>query len=282
MVELTEEEKQYLSEHGIDVHTSITTEVKVAFESSLDSRYNSVYTFLRDLERTMTDVTRILNAIEQGDLQATEKLLPLVYEKLRILATQKMAQEPPGQTLQATALVHEAYVRLVETEYQNWKSRNHFFMAAAEAMRRILVENARQKKTLKRGGHRQRVGLDQSMIPANEAVSSISADGRMLFFSSALFGPDRPGGYGDFDIWVATRATVSDPWAAPVNLGPMVNSSDLEVSPNISADGSTLYFSSNRPGGSGNRDLWQVSIDPVVDLNGDGSVDAADIHIMAD
>ena len=139
----------------------------------------------------MTDVTRILNAIEQGDLQATEKLLPLVYEKLRLLATQKMAQEPPGQTLQATALVHEAYVRLVETECQNWKSRNHFFMAAAEAMRRILVENARQKKTLKRGGHRQRVELDQSMIPAvqkglpedllmlNDALDKLSAHDRI-------------------------------------------------------------------------------------------------------
>ena len=139
----------------------------------------------------MTDVTRILNAIEQGDPQATEKLFPLVYEKLRLLAAQKMALEPPGQTLQATALVHEAYVRLVETECQNWKSQNHFFMAAAEAMRRILVENARQKKTLKRGGHRQRVGLDQSMIPAaqkglpedllmlNDALDKLSAHDRI-------------------------------------------------------------------------------------------------------
>ena len=117
---------------------------------------------------------------------------------------------------------------------------------------------------------------------ANEGVPSISADGRMLFFSSFLFGPPRPGGYGDLDIWIATRATVSDPWAAPVNLGPMVNSSYQDVSPDISADGSTLYFSSKRPGGSGHRDLWQVSIDPIVDLNADGIVDSADMCIIVD
>jgi len=117
---------------------------------------------------------------------------------------------------------------------------------------------------------------------ANEGVSSISADGRMLFFSSFLFGPPRPGGYGDFDIWVATRATVSDPWAAPVNLGPMVNSSLQDVSPDISADGSILYFSSNRPGGSGHRDLWQVSITPIVDLNADGIIDLVDLVTLID
>jgi RNA polymerase sigma factor (TIGR02999 family) len=87
----------------------------------------------------MTDVTRILNAIEQGDARAADELLPLVYEELRRLAAHKMSQEPPGQTLQATALVHEAYIRLVGSEAQNWKSRTHFFSAAAEAMRRILV-----------------------------------------------------------------------------------------------------------------------------------------------
>ena len=87
----------------------------------------------------MNEVTRIINAIEQGDKGAAEKLLPLVYEELRILAAQKMAQEKPGQTLQATALVHEAYLRLVEGEDQHWNSRGHFFKAAAEAMRRILV-----------------------------------------------------------------------------------------------------------------------------------------------
>lgn len=100
----------------------------------------------------MSDVTRILNAIEQGDGRATDELLPLVYEELRLLAAQKLSHEAPGQTLQATALVHEAYVRLVREEPQTWNSRGHFFGAAAEAMRRILVENARRKKSLKRHG----------------------------------------------------------------------------------------------------------------------------------
>src|SRR4030042_2025291 len=109
----------------------------------------------------MTDVTRILKAIEQGDSQATEKLLPLVYEQLRLLAAQKMAQEPPGQTLRATARVHEAYIRLVEVKDQDWNSRGHFFRAAAEAMRRILVENARQKGRIKHGGGFQRVELNE-------------------------------------------------------------------------------------------------------------------------
>jgi RNA polymerase sigma factor (TIGR02999 family) len=96
----------------------------------------------------MSDVTRILNAIEQGDTRAVDKLLPLVYEELRLLAAQKLSREPPGQTLQATALVHEAYIRLVGAEAQDWRSRGHFFAAAAEAMRRILVENARCKQRL--------------------------------------------------------------------------------------------------------------------------------------
>ena len=97
----------------------------------------------------MTDVTRILSAIEQGEAGASEQLLPLVYDELRKLAAQKMAEEAPGQTLQATALVHEAYLRLVDTEQaQRWNSRGHFFAAAAEAMRRILVESARQKRRL--------------------------------------------------------------------------------------------------------------------------------------
>jgi RNA polymerase sigma factor (TIGR02999 family) len=104
----------------------------------------------------MSDVTRILNAIERGDAKATDVLLPLVYEELRLLAAQKLSQEKPGQTLQATALVHEAYLRLVEAGDQGWNSRGHFFKAAAEAMRRILVENARSKGRLKRGGHQQR------------------------------------------------------------------------------------------------------------------------------
>src|SRR5262245_47282211 len=101
----------------------------------------------------MTEVTRILFAIEQGDSSAAEQLLPLVYDELRKWAAQKLAQEKPGQTLQATALVHEAYLRLVEGEKaQHWNSRGHFFAAAAEAMRRILVDNARRKGRIKRGG----------------------------------------------------------------------------------------------------------------------------------
>ncbi len=109
----------------------------------------------------MHDVTQILNAIEQGDPSAAEQLLPLVYEELRTLAAQRMAHEAPGQTLQATALVHEAYIRLVNVEKaQHWESRGHFFAAAAEAMRRILVEKARRKGRLKRGGHQQRIDLD--------------------------------------------------------------------------------------------------------------------------
>ena len=109
----------------------------------------------------MTDVTRILSAIEQGDPHAAEQLLPLVYEKLRELAAEKMAAERPGQTLQATALVHEAYLRLVDVDQaQHWNSRGHFFAAAAEAMRRILIDSARRKKTHKHGGAwRQRIDL---------------------------------------------------------------------------------------------------------------------------
>lgn len=117
----------------------------------------------------MTDVTRILNAIEGGESQAADELLPLVYEQLRLLAAQKLSREPPGQTLQATALVHEAYIRLVEAECRSWSSRNHFFMAAAEAMRRILIENARRKKNLKHGGGRQRVDLDSAEATVSRA-----------------------------------------------------------------------------------------------------------------
>ena len=108
----------------------------------------------------MTDVTRILNAIEQGDAKATDELLPLVYEELRLLAAQKLSHESPGQTLQATALVHEAYIRLVGDEGLGWENRGHFFAAAAEAMRRILVDNARHKQAQKCGGDRERVPLD--------------------------------------------------------------------------------------------------------------------------
>ena len=108
----------------------------------------------------MSNVTRILSQIEQGDPSAAEQLLPLVYDELRRLAAAKLAQERPGQTLQATALVHEAYLRLVDVEQtRRWNSRGHFFAAAAAAIRRILVERARAKNRLKRGGDRQRVDL---------------------------------------------------------------------------------------------------------------------------
>jgi RNA polymerase sigma factor (TIGR02999 family) len=116
----------------------------------------------------MTDVTRILSAIEQGDLSAGEQLLPLVYDELRKLAARKMAQEAPGQTLQATALVHEAYLRLVDVEQvRQWDSRGHFFAAAAEAMRRILVETARRKQRRKHGGALVR----QDVEPEEIAIS---------------------------------------------------------------------------------------------------------------
>jgi RNA polymerase sigma factor (TIGR02999 family) len=111
----------------------------------------------------MCDVTRVLWAIEQGDPQATEQLLPLVYDELRKLAAQKLAEEKPGQTLQATALVHEAYLRLVDTDAaREWNSRGHFFAAAAEAMRRILVDNARRKRAEVHGGRRARVELAET------------------------------------------------------------------------------------------------------------------------
>src|SRR5215813_11394509 len=114
------------------------------------------------VEVVMTEVTRILSAIEQGDPHAAAELLPLVYDELRKLAAQKLAREAPGQTLQATALVHEAYLRLVDVEQaQHWDGRGHFFAAAAEAMRRILVDNARRKQSQKRGGGCARLDLDQ-------------------------------------------------------------------------------------------------------------------------
>src|SRR5579859_7245524 len=111
----------------------------------------------------MSDVTRILSAMEQGDPQAARQLLPLVYDELRKLAAQRLAEEKPGHTLEATALVHEAYLRLVDGERRGssppWDSRRHFFAAAAEAMRRILIESARHKRRLKHGGGRQRQDL---------------------------------------------------------------------------------------------------------------------------
>jgi RNA polymerase sigma factor (TIGR02999 family) len=118
----------------------------------------------------MNDDTRILAAVERGDPKAAEQLLPLVYEELRKLASQRLAQEKPGQTLQATALVHEAYLRLVGVEDdRRWDSRGHFFAAAAEAMRRILVESARRRRRLKRGGGRERCDLDEAAVVVNDA-----------------------------------------------------------------------------------------------------------------
>lgn len=131
----------------------------------------------------MSEVTRILSAIEQGDPLAAERLLPLLYGELRQLAAEKMAHEKPGQTLQATALVHEAYLRLVDVDKaQHWNSRGHFFAAAAEAMRRILVENARRRKTEKHGGARQRVELSKV------EMASDSNPERWLLLDDALTG----------------------------------------------------------------------------------------------
>lgn len=113
----------------------------------------------------MSDVTRILNAIEQGECEATDELLPLVYDELRLLAAQRLSHEKPGHTLQATALVHEVYLRLVGGDGLPWKNRRHFFAAAAEAMRRLLIDSARRKQTRKRGGERQRLDL-QAIQPA--------------------------------------------------------------------------------------------------------------------
>src|SRR6516162_5435252 len=124
----------------------------------------------------MNDVTCILSAIEQGDPQAAEQLLPLVYDELRRLAAQRLAREKPGQTLDATALVHEAYIRLVDVEkVQHWNSQGHFFAAAAEAMKRILVENARRKQRVRHGGGRDRLNLDQLDLAVSSADESLLA-----------------------------------------------------------------------------------------------------------
>ena len=134
---------------------------------------------------SMSDVTRILSAVEHGDPQAAEQLLPLVYDELRKLAAQKLACEAPGQTLQATALVHEAYLRLVGDAPSPWDSRGHFFAAAAEAMRRILIDKARQKRRPKHGGQCRRVHLDDvsasvgqpadDLLALDEALSALAA-----------------------------------------------------------------------------------------------------------
>jgi len=134
----------------------------------------------------MSDVTLLLQAVEQGDAHAAERLLPIVYDELRRLAAQKLSQEKPGQTLEATALVHEAYLRLVaDAPSRGWDHRGHFFAAAAEAMRRILVEIARRKASLKHGGQRQRVDLDSAcsatdspsidLLALDEALSKLAA-----------------------------------------------------------------------------------------------------------
>lgn len=123
----------------------------------------------------MSDVTRILSAIEHGDPHAADQLLPLVYDELRKLAAQRLAQEKPGQTLQPTALVHEAYLRLIGGQAQDWNSRGHFFAAAAEAMRRILVEQARRRHAARRGGDYSREDLDDSDIVAPGDVAEMLA-----------------------------------------------------------------------------------------------------------
>ena len=124
----------------------------------------------------MNDVTLILAAIDGGDPRAAEQLLPLVYAELRRLAAQRLAQEKPGQTLQATALVHEAYLRLVGTrDSQHWNSRGHFFAAAAEAMRRILVEQVRRKKRIRHGGELQRIDLDDQLAVSDAAGRNLLA-----------------------------------------------------------------------------------------------------------
>ena len=135
----------------------------------------------------MGDVTRILADIEQGDPHAAEQLLPLVYEELRRLAAQKFAHESPDQTLQATALVHEAYLRLMDAEQAtNWNSRGHFFAAAAEAMRRILVDNARRKNCQKRGGDGVRLDLDQLAAADSERADDVlDIDAALVGLASA-------------------------------------------------------------------------------------------------
>ena len=132
----------------------------------------------------MSEVTRILSAIEQGDEHAAAELLPLVYDELRKLAAQRLAREKPGQTLQATALVHDAYVRLVDTgKAQAWNSRGHFFGAAAEAMRRILIDNARRKQRPKHGGDRRRVDLDQSLSLTDPRDDLVALDEALIKFA---------------------------------------------------------------------------------------------------
>jgi RNA polymerase sigma factor (TIGR02999 family) len=128
----------------------------------------------------VSDVTRILDAIQRGDPKAGHELLPLVYDELRKLATARLANEPEGQTLQPTALVHEAWLRLVRAEDQTWENRGHFFAAAAEAMRRVLVENARRKARLKRGAGRERVDVKELEL------ADTTPDEKVLLIDEAL------------------------------------------------------------------------------------------------
>jgi RNA polymerase sigma factor (TIGR02999 family) len=176
----------------------------------------------------MSEVTRILSAIDQGDPKAAAQLLPLVYDELRKLATQRLAQEKPGQTLQATALVHEAYLRLVDTQHaQDWNGRGHFFAAAAEAMRRILVDEARRKLADKRGGRRKRVALNgdeaayappnADLLDIDEALTRLACEdsraaqlielryfgGLSLEEAAEVVGLSRSGAYGH---WAYARA----------------------------------------------------------------------------
>src|SRR5262245_664463 len=124
----------------------------------------------------MGDVTRLLHQCGHGDSNAAEQLLPLVYNELRMLASNRLAGERPGQTLDATSLVHEAYIRLVDVDQaQHWNGRGHFFAAAAEAMRRILVDNARRKSSLKRGGDRQRVSLEDAVLLSEQPADDLLA-----------------------------------------------------------------------------------------------------------
>ncbi len=142
----------------------------------------------RDITSGVSDVTRILKAIEQGDPQAADELLPVVYEELRKLAASRMANEAAGQTLQPTALVHEAWLRLVGKDTPKFANRAHFFAAAAEAMRRILIDNARRKRALRRGGGQQRVDLekvdiaspseDDQLLGVNEALDKLAAQSK--------------------------------------------------------------------------------------------------------
>ncbi len=142
------------------------------------------------MSTNMTDVTRILDAVRKGDVRAADELLAAVYQELRRLAAVRLSQEPAGQTLQATALVHEAYIRLVGVEDQSWEGRGHFFAAAAEAMRRILIEKARHKQRSKRGGDRRRIGLEdatlaiegpsEDVIAVDEALTKLAREDQVV------------------------------------------------------------------------------------------------------